>query len=145
LAARTIQEDPLKFSLLIFLGNLIIFSPTQYENWLQGTAFAGLENATLSVAVPDRETRAWMEREYTQLIRDGIRDLVLPIRAIGYQVELPRGPRNQALAALDEVTPEPGITSTNLNPNSCYAEGWSAPAISSHTRRQDGRHLTSAV
>jgi len=36
LAARTIQEDPLKFSLLIFLGNLIIFSPTQYENWLQG-------------------------------------------------------------------------------------------------------------
>jgi hypothetical protein len=36
LAARTIQEDPLKFSLLIFLGNLILFSPTQYENWLQG-------------------------------------------------------------------------------------------------------------
>lgn len=36
LAAHTIREDPLKFSLLIFLGNLIIFSPTQYENWLQG-------------------------------------------------------------------------------------------------------------
>ena len=36
LAARTIREDPLKFSLLIFLANLIIFSPTQYENWLQG-------------------------------------------------------------------------------------------------------------
>jgi len=36
LAARTIQEDPLKFGLLIFLANLIIFSPTQYENWLQG-------------------------------------------------------------------------------------------------------------
>ena len=34
--ARTIQEDPLKFGLLIFLANLIIFSPTQYENWLQG-------------------------------------------------------------------------------------------------------------
>ncbi|HMH43062.1 MAG TPA: hypothetical protein VK557_06240, partial [Pyrinomonadaceae bacterium] len=36
LAARTLQEDPWKFSLLIFLANLIIFSPTQYENWLQG-------------------------------------------------------------------------------------------------------------
>src|SRR6266478_828327 len=36
LAAHTLREDPLKFSLVIFLGNLIIFSPTQYENWLQG-------------------------------------------------------------------------------------------------------------
>src|SRR3989440_8641106 len=36
LAACTIQEDSLRFSLLIFLANLIIFSPTQYENWLQG-------------------------------------------------------------------------------------------------------------
>src|SRR3989440_1521431 len=35
LAARTITEDQMKFSLLIFLANLIIFSPTQYENWLQ--------------------------------------------------------------------------------------------------------------
>jgi chromosomal replication initiator protein len=91
-------------------------STQEYENWLRGTSFAGLENATLSVAVPDRETRAWMEREYTQLIRDGIRDLVLPIQSIGYQVELPRGPRNQAMAALDEGTPEAEIVSTHLNP-----------------------------
>ena len=90
-------------------------STQEYENFLRGTAFAGLENATLSVAVPDRETRAWMEREYTQLIRDGIRDLVLPIRAVGYQVEVPRGPRNQALAALEEGTREPEIATTNLN------------------------------
>jgi chromosomal replication initiator protein len=91
-------------------------STQEYENWLRGTSFAGLENATLSIAVPDRETRDWMQREYTQLIRDGIRDLVLPIRAVGYQVELPRGPRNQAMASLDEGTPEPEITSTHLNP-----------------------------
>jgi chromosomal replication initiator protein len=91
-------------------------STQEYENWLRGTAFAGVENGALAIAVPDRETRAWMEREYTQLIHDGIRALVLPIRSVGYQVELPRGPRNQASAALDSATPEPEITSSLLNP-----------------------------
>ncbi|MFN2576150.1 MAG: hypothetical protein ABR607_00500 [Pyrinomonadaceae bacterium] len=36
LATHTVQDGPLRFAVLIFLGNLIIFSPTQYENWLQG-------------------------------------------------------------------------------------------------------------
>src|SRR5437764_13909054 len=33
LAARSICEDPLKLSMLLFLATLIIFSPTQYETW----------------------------------------------------------------------------------------------------------------
>jgi len=35
LAAGTIEADPIKFSIVVLFGNLIIFSPTQYENWLQ--------------------------------------------------------------------------------------------------------------
>src|SRR5262249_10842146 len=91
-------------------------SSQEYENWLRGASFAGMENGTLSVAVPDRETRTWMEREYTPLIREGIQELLLPVRAIAYQVEVPRGQRNGAAAVLDESIPEPEITSSLLNP-----------------------------
>src|SRR5215475_12188529 len=89
-------------------------SSQEYENWLRGASFAGMENGTLSVAVPDRETRTWMEREYTPLIREGIQELLLPVRAIAYQVEAPRGPQNQAMAAITESPVETDGPSTLL-------------------------------
>ncbi len=39
-----------------------------FDNWLKTTAFVGLEGQTLYVSVPDRETRAWLETEYSPLI-----------------------------------------------------------------------------
>jgi chromosomal replication initiation ATPase DnaA len=36
-----------------------------FDNWLKGTTFVGLEGDTLYVSVPDRETRAWLETEYS--------------------------------------------------------------------------------
>jgi chromosomal replication initiator protein len=91
-------------------------SSQEYDNWLKGASFAGMDNGVLSISVPDRETRAWIEREYTPLIRQGIQEQLLPVRALSYVVEAPRGPRNEAAAALDDSTPEPEITSSLLNP-----------------------------
>jgi chromosomal replication initiator protein len=91
-------------------------SAQEYENWLLGASFAGMQEGTLSVAVPDRETRAWMEREYTPLMREAIQELLLPVRAIAYLVEAPRGPRNQAMASLAETAPEPEVATSHLNP-----------------------------
>ncbi len=51
-----------------------------YDNWLKATAFVGLNGDTLYVSVPDRETRAWLETEYTPLIQAGIQALDLPLR-----------------------------------------------------------------
>src|ERR1035441_1861115 len=36
-----------------------------FDNWLKGTAQVGQEGDTLYVSVPDRETRAWLETEYS--------------------------------------------------------------------------------
>src|SRR5262249_34750415 len=91
-------------------------SSQEYDNWLRGASFAGMEGATLSVAVPDRETRSWMEREYTPLIRQGIHELLLPVQAIAYGVESPRGTRDQAMAVLSDGAAEPEIGSALLNP-----------------------------
>jgi chromosomal replication initiator protein len=91
-------------------------STQEYDNWLRGALFLSQEGGTLAVAVPDRETRDWVEREYDPLVRDGIRDLMLPIRSVSYQVEATRGARNQALEVLDGGTPEPEINKALLNP-----------------------------
>src|ERR1700730_11757429 len=86
-----------------------------YENWLKGTSFVGSEGETVYVAVPDRETRAWLETEYATLVRNGIRELSLPVRQVSYEPEPVRGARNQAIAAV-EGTGEMESSASALNP-----------------------------
>src|SRR5436305_453265 len=86
-----------------------------YENWLEGSSFAGLEGDTLFVSVPDRETRTWLETEYAGLVKNGIRELALPISHVSYQSQTARGVRNQALAAVENST-EVGAAVSALNP-----------------------------
>ncbi len=88
----------------------------EYENWLRGTSFLELHDRTLSVSVPDPQTRTWLEGEYAQRIQNGIQELMLPVSSVAYQVELPRGRQNQANAMLENVSPEPEIASSFLNP-----------------------------
>jgi chromosomal replication initiator protein len=86
-----------------------------YENWLKGTSFVSQEGNTLTVSVPDRDTRSWLETEYEQKIKDGCRELVLPIRNIVYQTESGRPP--QAISApADVAIPDLESTATALNP-----------------------------
>src|SRR5271169_6201154 len=72
-----------------------------YENWLKGSSFVGLEGETLFVSVPDRETRTWLETEYSSLIKAGIQEMALPIRHVSYESEITKGKQNQALAAVE--------------------------------------------
>ena len=84
-----------------------------YENWLQGTAFLGLEGDTLFVSAPDRETRAWLETEYAAHIRNGIRELGLPVRHVSFESAPPKGVANQALATVDGVDGEARASALN--------------------------------
>jgi chromosomal replication initiator protein len=89
-------------------------SAESYDNWLKGIAFLAVKGDTLLVSAPDRETRAWMETEYATLVRNGIRELGLPVSSVSYEVEPLRGATNQAMAAL-----EPGefeSVPSSLNP-----------------------------
>jgi chromosomal replication initiator protein len=89
-------------------------SAQSYDNWLKGTSFAGLDGDTLFVSVPDRETRAWLEREYAGLVSGAIQDLKVPVERVTYESEPVRGAHNQAMAAVDNSTDlEPGINPLN--------------------------------
>jgi chromosomal replication initiator protein len=76
-------------------------SQESYENWLRGTAFVGMDGDTLFVSTPDRETRIWLESEYSALIRSAIRELRLPVRTVSFESQGPMGVVNQSLAAVD--------------------------------------------
>ncbi|MEO8596915.1 MAG: chromosomal replication initiator protein DnaA [Candidatus Solibacter sp.] len=75
-------------------------SADSFDNWLKGTAWVGQEGDTLYVSVPDRETRLWLETEYSNLIADGIRELRLTVRRVSYEPSGVRTvPAPQAVAA----------------------------------------------
>jgi chromosomal replication initiator protein len=85
-----------------------------YDNWLKTTSFFSEDTGTLSVLVPDRDTRSWLETEYAQRIRDAIRDLALPVREILYATDNGRSARTPVQA--ETTAPEVEITATALNP-----------------------------
>src|SRR5947209_12077298 len=84
-----------------------------YDNWLKGTAFAGLDGETLYVSVPDRETRSWLETEYTQLIHAAIHTLGLPVRQVAFETEAKKGGLPPAPTVNGH---EAEATATALNP-----------------------------
>src|SRR5690242_7848123 len=72
-----------------------------YENWLKGATFLGMEGRTLLVAVPDRETRSWIETEYGTLVHTGIQQMNLPVARVVFEAQPERAGRTLAAAVGD--------------------------------------------
>ena len=70
-------------------------STESYQNWLISTSFLDLNGDSLTVSVPDRETRAWMETEYSHLVQSAIHELGLRVRHVSYEPQANRGARSQ--------------------------------------------------
>jgi chromosomal replication initiator protein len=62
-------------------------SARAYEDWVTRTAFDGSEGGVLRVTVPDQVTKAWMEQEYAEDIRETIRELNLPVERVVYTTQ----------------------------------------------------------
>src|SRR5215510_10195340 len=90
-------------------------SHESYDNWLRETSLVAGDGDTLYVSTPDRQTRTWLETEYSQLIRNAIRELGLTIRRVSFENQVPTGVTNQALAAV-ESTPDGESRMAALNP-----------------------------
>ena len=88
-------------------------SEESYDNWLSGTTFAGISGDTLFVAVPDRGTRAWLEREYATLVKSGIEELALPIAQVSYEPVPVRNNQEQAITTVENGDGESGVASLN--------------------------------
>jgi chromosomal replication initiator protein len=84
--------------------------PESYKNWLQNARFQALDGSILVVAVPDTETRTWLETEYGELIIRAIRELRLPVGRVSFET-------SAGAASLPATETEPGSCGDILNPN----------------------------
>ena len=91
-------------------------SADSFDNWLKGTACVGQEGDTLYVSVPDRETRQWLETEYSSLIADGIQQLGLPLRRVSYETAGQRPAQPVAMPSSSNVSNDGDVLSSPLNP-----------------------------
>lgn len=57
-----------------------------YQNWISQTCFDRLEEKSLTVQVPDDNTRQWIQNEYGGHISEAIRELGLPVSSVQYAV-----------------------------------------------------------
>lgn len=90
-------------------------SAESYENWLKSAQYQGEENGTLLVGVPDNDTRAWLETEYGALVRNGIRELGLPVKQVYYTAQQERVGLAQA-ASVGESSHDIESPVSSLNP-----------------------------
>lgn len=59
-------------------------SAESFQNWVCRTSFSGCDGNTLLVAVPDAETKAWLESEYTEQVFSIVRRLRLSVDSVVY-------------------------------------------------------------
>jgi chromosomal replication initiator protein len=88
-------------------------STDSYENWISKTEFSHIRDNRLHVTVPNEETRAWMESEYSGLVRAILQNMAVGLSG-GVAYELPS--RNSEAA---DVSPKDELFSaprTQLNP-----------------------------
>jgi chromosomal replication initiator protein len=82
--------------------------PASYENWLRNARSHAVDRGVLLVAVPDGETKVWLETEYATLISRAIRELQLPLGSVAYIVQ----PNGESMVSTDNHE----APNTNLNP-----------------------------
>src|SRR5580698_4648024 len=88
-------------------------SGESYENWLSGTSFCEVSGDTLFVSVPDRGTRAWLEREYAVLVKAAIEELGLPIRQVAYEPIPIRNVQEQSVTTVENSDADNSVASLN--------------------------------
>lgn len=82
-----------------------------YDNWLARTALLRQSGGILHVAVPDNETKHWIEQEYTPLIGRLIREMSLPVQSVSFHIaeqngNLPNGNGKDMLGeAVSDLAP----------------------------------------
>src|SRR5437016_10535829 len=66
-------------------------SPQSFRDWINRTSFGQLDGGVLSVHVPNRETKTWLETEFCSHVDSIIRRLQLPVQSVLYQLAAASG------------------------------------------------------
>src|SRR5207249_5339654 len=91
-------------------------SSDSFQNWVSKTEFSHIQDNKLCVAVPNEETRDWLDSEYSSLVNSMLREMGLGVSTVVYELSSGIGGANgkQYEGSLREDTLE--APRTQLNP-----------------------------
>src|SRR5260370_16532087 len=70
-------------------------STDSYQNWVSKTEFSHIQDDRLCVAVPNEETRVWLDSEYSTLVNSMLREMGIGLSGVVYELlENGTTPRN---------------------------------------------------
>src|SRR5437773_8093483 len=70
-------------------------STDSYQNWVSKTEFSHIQDDRLCVAVPNEETRVWLDSEYSTLVNSMLREMGIGLSGVVYELlESGTVPRN---------------------------------------------------
>ena len=83
-----------------------------YQNWVSRTEFSHIQDNKLWVSVPNEETRAWMDSEYSNLVHSILREMGIGLSGIVYELS-PQNGRAPESSSKEDIFTAPR---TQLNP-----------------------------
>jgi chromosomal replication initiator protein len=126
-------------------------SPDSYQNWVSKTEFSHIQDNQLLVSVPNEETRAWMETEYSNIVNTILRSMGVGLSVV---YELPtqngRGPESPSKDDLfnsPRTQLNPKYTFDNFVVGSCnqFAHAAAQSVATSPSRRYNPLFIYSGV
>src|SRR5436305_1186074 len=61
-------------------------SSDTFQNWVSKTEFSHIQDNKLCVAVPNEETRDWMDSEYSELVNSMLREMGTGVSTVVYEL-----------------------------------------------------------
>ena len=94
-------------------------SSDSFQNWVSKTEFSHIQDNKLCVAVPNEETRDWLDSEYSSLVNSMLREMGLGVSTVVYELSPAKAAGQNGSWKMSEVTLREDLLDaprTQLNP-----------------------------
>src|SRR5690349_16202804 len=90
------------------LGELQLKVPgPSFQTWLRNTSISDFQNGTVAIAVPSNFAKEWLEKRFSKIITETLRNILGHDVEVRFEVKAPtRGESSRAVHALDGVGTE---------------------------------------
>ncbi len=126
-------------------------STDSYQNWVSKTEFSHIQDDRLCVAVPNEETRVWLDSEYSTLVNSMLREMGIGLSGVVYELlesgTVPRNLTRDDMFSAPRTQLNPKYTFENFVVGACneFAHAAAKSVETSPSRRYNPLFIYSGV